>query len=103
MVMETKKKSLINRVEKTSDSVGWMVFFDDNKHQQRILSKYAIEPQPGDAITLFGFPRTYGVKINDNIVFMESSFYISEIHKHANKVQKLEKLLRRTKKHHVKI
>ncbi len=100
-MIEFRKKSVIDRVEPTQDSLGWIVFFDRNKYQQRIPAKYSVEPRVGDSIELFGFPYTHGVKINHKIVFMLNkkaiNVHYNDLYVNQKKVQNLEKLLVKTR------
>jgi hypothetical protein len=95
--MEATKVSKITRVEPMADALGWIVFFDNNKYQQRVPAKYAVRPRKGDSITLIGFPQTRGVTINNRIVFMwdrqESNSWYETLYDSTNKVRQLEQLL----------
>jgi hypothetical protein len=102
----SRKISIIDKVEATKDSFGWIVFFGGNKYQQRIPSKYCVEPRPGDSIELYGFPYTHGIKINDKVVFMlgkkESKIHFNDLSINQKKVKRLEKILSETQNRKVK-
>lgn len=70
--MSDEHTSLISKVEATIDVPGWMVYFDEDKGFERISEKYSANPQVGDAITLYGYPFTRGIEINDKVIYMNS-------------------------------
>lgn len=75
--MSDEHTSLISKVEATIDVPGWMVYFDEDKGFERIPEKYSAHPHIGDTITLYGYPFTRGIKINEQIIYMNSALETS--------------------------
>ena len=70
--MSDAHTSIISKVEVTYDVPGWMVYFDGHKGYERISEKYSANPHVGDTITLYGYPFTRGIEINEKVIYMHS-------------------------------